>query len=120
MTKPPSTAETDPGVVLANYDETHLGCRVDRHQWSREPLWETHDELHDKRIKICSQCGTRAVWVVNITTYEIVRRYYRPARGYSARGTGLGLADFRHRLLHEQHQAELKRRKRRKGPVRVA
>ena len=112
--------ETDPDAVLAHYDDTHLGCRVDRHQWSREPHWEVHDEHHDKRIRICGACGTRSIWVVNITTYEIVRRYYRPAKGYSARGTGLRLVDFQHKLLAEQHTAELKRRKRRRGPIHVA
>src|SRR5688572_457839 len=81
--------------TLDEYDPVHRACRVDRHRWSRDVKIEPADIDEYRRIKICEECTSGRVELVNRATLEVVRVWYRYAKGYRAPGMGLQLADFR-------------------------
>ena len=81
---------------LAGYSPDFLQCRVDRHRWGRKAVWSLVAANLSERIRQCEVCGTKVVQVVNTRTWaRMGPTRYRYAPGYTRRGQGLVLADFR-------------------------
>lgn len=100
----PATGTGGPTVVsagptpdpLENYSADYLECRVDRHAWGKA-VWELIAGNISERIRQCARCGMSRVEVVNTRTWTRMGPgpRYRGAPGYSRRGMGLAMEDYR-------------------------